>query len=369
MREAFEEAAARLGYKLVVANPADQTGEYRDVETEDAWAMWQEACAWQAARAQSGQGVEPLAWVSEDATEVQKVSGRSRRLWWENNTGVGFPIYTHPQPAVPEGWRECLQEMVQAMHDYEMSVDEDAPYKHRAMMDRAHALLSTPATLQPAGPEWMRKLSENLATQDNRITQDPLFVVFQKREIVVDEEFDHDRISWGNEDGEVDDHIQDRLNEMYDDIDGDFWREDEIELTDEETGTGTYRRVALKEVDEFVTACFTEVGANDYLKANGHNLTRPHIYVTSLYRNEEMKRLREWLLSTPTTPQVDGPISGADRVPVKSDGDYEGKIWIFDTSTKQWFRGNYWEFGSPRDSHWMPTGLKRPQPPAAEPEK
>jgi hypothetical protein len=32
--------------------------------------------------------------------------------------------------------------MVQAMHDYEMSVDEDAPYKHRAMMDRAHVLLA-----------------------------------------------------------------------------------------------------------------------------------------------------------------------------------------------------------------------------------
>lgn len=74
------------------------------------------------------------------------------------------------------------------------------------------------------------------------------------------------------------------------------------------------------------------------------------------------------VLSTPTTPQADGPISGADRVPVKSDGDYEGKIWIFDTSTKQWFRGNYWEFGSPRDSHWMPTGLKRPQPPAGQSE-
>ena len=56
------------------------------------------------------------------------------------------------QPAVPDEWRECLAEMVQAMHDYEMSVEEDAPYKHRAMMDRAHALLST----TPQADGWVR---------------------------------------------------------------------------------------------------------------------------------------------------------------------------------------------------------------------
>jgi hypothetical protein len=73
-------------------------------------------------------------------------------------------VYTQPQPAVPEGWRECLQEMVQAMYDYEMSVEEDAPYKHRAMMDRAHALLSTPTTPQADG--WVR-CDERLPTEED----------------------------------------------------------------------------------------------------------------------------------------------------------------------------------------------------------
>lgn len=68
------------------------------------------------------------------------------------------------QADVPEGWRECLTEMVQAMHDYEMSVDEDAPYKHRAMMDRDYALLST--TPQPEGDGWV-KCSERLPTEDD----------------------------------------------------------------------------------------------------------------------------------------------------------------------------------------------------------
>jgi len=85
-------------------------------------------------------------------------------------------LATTPQPegqqgSVPEGWRECLQEMVQAMHDYEMSVDEDAPYKHRAMMDRAYALLST--TPQPEGDGWV-KCSERLPTEAD---EDPFGMV------------------------------------------------------------------------------------------------------------------------------------------------------------------------------------------------
>lgn len=63
--------------------------------------------------------------------------------------------------AVPDEWRECLAEMVQAMHDYEMSVDEGAPYKHRAMMDRAHALLSS--TPQPEGDGWIKCSKQDLA--------------------------------------------------------------------------------------------------------------------------------------------------------------------------------------------------------------
>jgi hypothetical protein len=62
------------------------------------------------------------------------------------------------QADVPEGWRERLTEMVQAMHDYEMSVDEDAPYKHRAMMDRAHALLST----TPQADGWVLVPADHL---------------------------------------------------------------------------------------------------------------------------------------------------------------------------------------------------------------
>lgn len=149
-----------------------------------------------------------------------------------------------------------------------------------------------------AVPEWMAEVSGNLTTQNNRITQDPLFVVFQKSGIVVDEDYDHDRIVWVDDEGnEADQETEDQLNYMRDEIEGLHYLDDEIELGDDERQE--WRRMAIKEVDQFVTSCFTEAGAKEYLKANGHNLTRPHIYVTSLYRNEEMKRLRDWLMSQP----------------------------------------------------------------------
>lgn len=54
------------------------------------------------------------------------------------------PLYTHPAPvpAVPDDWSSSLQELVKAMRDYDMDVDEPAPYKHREMMRRAEALLN-----------------------------------------------------------------------------------------------------------------------------------------------------------------------------------------------------------------------------------
>src|SRR5690554_6241206 len=56
-RESFEEAAARLGYSLAMAE--HETGEYHYPVTQDAWWVWQEALEY-AARAQSGQGAEPV---------------------------------------------------------------------------------------------------------------------------------------------------------------------------------------------------------------------------------------------------------------------------------------------------------------------
>lgn len=137
---------------------------------------------------------------------------------------------------------------------------------------------------------------ERIADQDNRCTDQPMFVVFQKSTLVVAEDYDHDRIVWVNEDGNEADHATaTQLDAMHDDVSGNHFMEDEIELGD---GVRTeWRRIAIKEIDEFVTACFTEQGCKDFLAIQGHNLRRPFIYAAGSFRNREFQSLRTLMLN------------------------------------------------------------------------
>lgn len=156
-----------------------------------------------------------------------------------------------------------------------------------AEMARALARLSVaadPAVINE--PEFSRhnqelvRIGNLLKTQDNRGTADPVFVVFSKQEIVVDEKYDHDRVIWVDEEGGEVTGLKaerlERLHKGYRDIDED-----------------KYRRIAVKAIDQFETACFTEQGCKDYLKVNGHNLCSPYIYAHSFFRNSEMLELRK----------------------------------------------------------------------------
>lgn len=130
-------------------------------------------------------------------------------------------------------------------------------------------------------PESFKTISENIRTQDNRATSHPLFAVMQKREIVVDGDYDHDRFVWVDEEGhEATDHQKRRLD---------------LFIKNFREPPEKWRHLAVKEINEFVTACFTEQGCKDYLNANGHNLRHPFIYVFSAHRNAEFIAIREWL--------------------------------------------------------------------------
>lgn len=143
-------------------------------------------------------------------------------------------------------------------------------------------------------PNFILEMSAELHTQNNRITADPLFCVFEKQEIVVPEETHYDRICWFSDESwcDADAETDARLEELREDTDSDHWHEDEIELDGE-----TWRRCAIAEIDRFVTASLTESGAQKHIDLNGHNLRRPFIYTTSLFRTPEMIELRKWLMS------------------------------------------------------------------------
>ncbi|GCG54881.1 hypothetical protein BvCmsH19A_00345 [Escherichia coli] len=132
-----------------------------------------------------------------------------------------------------------------------------------------------------SAPDSFGIIGENIRTQDNRITSDPMFCVYQKREIVVDADYDYDRIVWVDEDGNEANKLQSRRLELL--------HENFREPPEK------WRRVAVKDIDEFVTCCFTEQGCKDYLAANGHNLRLPFIYVNGGFRNAEYIGIRNWL--------------------------------------------------------------------------
>lgn len=142
------------------------------------------------------------------------------------------------------------------------------------------------ATNAPLGAvvDVMERLGNRLITQDSRLTADPLFCVFERREVVVNEEFDYDYISWTDTDAD------------YQEIEGEKRERLEAPYEGHRPIPERYQRHAIKEFDSFVTACFTEQGYKDFLAIQGHNLRKPFTYVTSLFRNEEMKALRTMMM-------------------------------------------------------------------------
>ncbi|HCB0034051.1 TPA: ead/Ea22-like family protein [Klebsiella pneumoniae] len=122
-------------------------------------------------------------------------------------------------------------------------------------------------------------IGDLIRTQDNRITDQPMFVVFQKREIIGSDEHSPSRICWVWDGEEVSELRAKRLEALYQDG----------------RDTRGYDRYAMQEVDEFVTACFTEHGCEEYLRQNGHNLRLPYIYACGSFRNNEYQLVRNWL--------------------------------------------------------------------------
>lgn len=120
---------------------------------------------------------------------------------------------------------------------------------------------------------------ERLKTQDNRITQNPMFCVQEKRRLIGLDSSYSDNRCWHNS---VDNQT------VYDD-DPDF-----VEPEGEEWDEFGY-------MDQWFTVmvAFTEVGCQQYIKLNGHNHRGElQIYVESFYRCPEMILIRETLMSS-----------------------------------------------------------------------
>ncbi|HEC2068866.1 TPA: ead/Ea22-like family protein [Klebsiella oxytoca] len=187
------------------------------------------------------------------------------------------PHYTYMWKA----WKAAGAELVEALEKAKTEIEKWHRMANRLgeqleESDRRIAELESRTVKLPAE---LYTIGELIRTQDNRITDQPMFVVFQKREIIGSDEHSPSRICWVWDGEEVSELRAKRLEALYQDG----------------RDTRGYDRYAMQEVDEFVTACFTEHGCKDYLRQNGHNLRLPYIYACGSFRNNEYQLVRNWL--------------------------------------------------------------------------
>lgn len=136
-------------------------------------------------------------------------------------------------------------------------------------------------------PEFA-EIGENLLTQDNRLTDKPIFVVQEATEIYADGEIlgpcEHDRGAWFDGEGNgAEGRRLLALEARY-----------ERDHTTEWKG---WRRCTVGTIYTTKQPFFTEAAAKQYLKINGHNIRRPRIYADGSYRNAEFQLIRSLLMA------------------------------------------------------------------------
>ncbi|WP_413503887.1 hypothetical protein [Serratia grimesii] len=166
-----------------------------------------------------------------------------------------------------------------------------------AVKAKCDALAVENAELQRERSELIA-IGELIRTQNNRITDQPFFAVMTKREIIGSEDHDCDRICWvENQSGDYVEATETQhrcLEAIY---------QAKYEVRD------GWDRYAMKEIDVFVTGCFTEQGCKDYINKNGHNLNKPFIYAFGSYRNDEYQTVRKFIMQMPETPATDAALA------------------------------------------------------------
>lgn len=134
----------------------------------------------------------------------------------------------------------------------------------------------------------IRVIAARLVTQDNRITDCPIFIVEEKRRTYgFDPQWsDDNEIVWlngPNDNAEADPDEHKRLEAA--------WQEDGTEPQD-------WTRTAYQDTWEYVTACFTETGCAEYIRINKHNHRGElRIYAATSWRNAEFRAVRDLLVA------------------------------------------------------------------------
>ena len=149
-----------------------------------------------------------------------------------------------------------------------------------------------------------------ILTQSSSHTESPIYVVYSKKPIVVNENYDYDEVVYMREECELDlkefEKLEDQYNlaqeELYDrtsDCDDNpltnKFPKDPFNV-DEMFDPSDWDRLCIKMIDYFEQAFFIRENAQRFLENQSHNLNNAYIYVESAYRNPEWQQIRELLV-------------------------------------------------------------------------
>lgn len=147
----------------------------------------------------------------------------------------------------------------------------------------------------------LKKIAEEIKTQDNMATADPIFILFDHEKVPTDSDYsdeilycyngsgDHCEIGTTKE--EVLEFCKDNDIALPEDIDKyDIAFEDFIDETE-----GLFKIHYLKK-RVYQQCFFTKKSAEQYLKSNKHHFKDPLIWCDTLYRNYEMQAIRNALI-------------------------------------------------------------------------
>ncbi|UDQ77705.1 hypothetical protein LJQ72_09200 [Pectobacterium brasiliense] len=216
-----------------------------------------------------------------------------REVWSDGELlPVVLEAYEEARQSVPHhnGMMQLSQELAEAKRHIATLEQQlsNASQKAQNFEEVAHGLNFENDTLkQQLAAERATKellnIGNNIRAQDNRATDQPMFVVFEKQEIIGSDEHSPSRIVWCRDGEEVSESRAKRLEALH----------QECRATD------GYERYAMQEIDVFVTACFTEQGCKDFLRQDGHNHRLPYIYACGSFRNHEYQAVRNFLAGLP----------------------------------------------------------------------
>jgi hypothetical protein len=142
--------------------------------------------------------------------------------------------------------------------------------------------------------DLLKQMAENLRSQDNACTANPIFVVQQRRRVYgFDPGYSNNVVYMHDEGFEVsEEERQEEYGEALAEAD-----EDEDFPDFEDWCEENYTLTAYQDFWDNVQPFFTRAGAEEYVRINGHNLKDPRVYVDSAFRNAEWQAVRELLMS------------------------------------------------------------------------